>query len=182
MRWPAAALAVVVAAACAREPEPVPPPPPNTARAPDSGGLQPLTSRDPGSGPASPPAAALPPGHPPLGSKPAAAGAAIAGRVELTPSLAGRSGAALFVIARSAKTQQIVAVRKEEAGRFPLSFSISGADAMTDGTSFEGPLDITARLSQSGDAVPAKGDVEGVARGLAPGARDVRIVLDAVRQ
>lgn len=182
MRQPAAALAVILAAACAREPEPVPPPP-NTARAPDSGGLRPLTSRDPeAQTAASPPPAALPPGHPPLGSKPAAAGAAIAGRVELSPSLAGRSGAALFVIARSAKTQQIVAVRKEEVRRFPLSFSISSADAMTAGTSFEGPLDITARLSQSGDAVPAKGDVEGVARGLAPGARDVRIVLDSVRQ
>jgi hypothetical protein len=112
----------------------------------------------------------------------AAPGESLSGTVTLSPSLASRTGAALFLIARNAKSQQIVAVRKEDASRFPASFSISGADAMTDGTSFEGPLDVLARLSQSGDAIPAKGDIEGVARGLKPGQRDVRIVLDSVRQ
>ena len=182
MRGRAVALALVMAA-CAREPEPVPPPAATATTPPQPGGLRPLTSRDAGAEPGSPPAVALPPGHPPLSSAPAAAtGKTISGRIELAPSLAARSGAALFVIARNTKTQQIVAVRKEEARQFPFSFSISGADAMTDGTSFEGPLDLTARLSQSGDAVPAKGDLEGVARGLTAGARDVRIVLDSVRQ
>ncbi|HSF02012.1 MAG TPA: hypothetical protein VLA62_03305 [Solirubrobacterales bacterium] len=150
--------------------------------APAPGGLRPLTSRDAGADSAATAASDLPPGHPPVGSAPAVPGTAISGRVELAPTLAGRTGAALFVIARNSQTQQIVAVRKETARQFPFSFSLSGADAMTEGTSFEGPLDVTARLSQSGDAVPAKGDVEGVARGLKPGARDVRIVLDSVRQ
>ncbi|HET7292999.1 MAG TPA: hypothetical protein VFM88_11275 [Vicinamibacteria bacterium] len=168
MRTLAAVLAVGIAGGCAREPQPVPPPRDAAspkAAAPD--GPQPLA----------------PPGHPPLSAAHGgAADGAISGRVELSPSLAGRSGAAVFVIARNAKTQEIVAVRKEDAAGLPVAFSISGADAMTGGTSFEGPLDLTARLSRSGDAVPAKGDVEGVARGLLPGARDVRIVLDTVRQ
>jgi hypothetical protein len=112
----------------------------------------------------------------------AAPGESLSGTVALSPGLASRTGAALFLIARNAKSQQIVAVRKEDASRFPVSFSISGADAMTEGTSFEGPLDLLARLSQTGDAIPAKGDVEGVTRGLTPGQKDVRIVLDSVRQ
>jgi hypothetical protein len=184
MRGLVAALALVLGA-CAREPEPVPPPTPAATATPEPSELRPLTSRDSGGEPAAarpselPP---LPPGHPRVDSSTAPAGPAITGRVELAPSLARRSGAALFVIARRASSQEIVAVRKEAVGAFPITFSISGADAMTAGTSFEGPLDVTARLSQSGDAVPAKGDVEGVVRALAPGARDVRIVLDSVRQ
>lgn len=177
-------LALLAGASCAREPQPAAPPPAATASgAPAAGGLRPLSSRDAGADPAAPEASGLPPGHPPVGSAPVAdKGTAISGRIELAPSLSGRTGAALFVIARNTQTQQIVAVRKETARQFPFPFSLSGADAMTEGTSFEGPLDLTARLSQSGDAVPAKGDVEGVARGLQPGARDVRIVLDSVRQ
>jgi hypothetical protein len=126
----------------------------------------------------------LPPGHPPIGGAGAAAvpGEALSGTVALSPSLASRKGAALFLIARNAKSQQIVAVRKEDASRFPVAFTISGTDAMTADTSFEGPLDLMARLSQTGDAIPAKGDIEGVAKGLKPGQKDVRIVLDSVRQ
>ena len=45
-----------------------------------------------------------------------------------------------------------------------------------------GPLEITARLSRSGDAVAARGDLEGVARGVAVGAKDARITLDTVHE
>ena len=45
-----------------------------------------------------------------------------------------------------------------------------------------GPLEITARLSKSGDAVSAKGDLEGLAKDVAVGAKDVKITLDSVRQ
>lgn len=176
--------AVLVLAACGRETSP-PPPPPATA-APEPGGLKPLTSRDGAPSPSETMGGtgALPPGHPPIdASAPAAvAGQALTGTVALSPGLASRKGAALFLIARNAKSQQIVAVRKEDAARIPMSFSISGADAMTEGTRFEGPLDLLARLSQTGDAIPAKGDIEGVVKGLRPGAKNVTIVLDSVRQ
>lgn len=181
------AAALLFLASCGRESSPPPAPPP-TAAAPESGGLKPLTSRDgapsPGEAMGGAAAETLPPGHPPIDGSAGmgAPGEALRGSVVLSPSLASRKGAALFLIARNARSQQIVAVRKEDAARFPVSFSISGADAMTEGTSFEGPLDLLARLSQTGDAIPAKGDIEGVAKGLKPGATDVRIVLDSVRQ
>lgn len=180
------ATCLLAAAACGRDEGPRPVPPPTAAPAPASDALKPLSSRDgaPSSEPLGGPST-LPPGHPPIDSGMGSAadtGPSVSGSVSLSPSLASRKGTALFLIARNAKSQQIVAVRKEDASRFPVPFSISGADAMTEGTSFEGPLDLLARLSQTGDAIPAKGDIEGVARGLKPGQRDVRIVLDSVRQ
>jgi cytochrome c-type biogenesis protein CcmH len=88
---------------------------------------------------------------------------------------------ALFVIARSASDHHILAVRKEAEPHFPFSFRISGADRMVEGTDFAGPLDVTARLSKSGEAMPSSGDLEGVARGISPGAEGVRITLDTLR-
>jgi cytochrome c-type biogenesis protein CcmH len=140
---------------------------------------QPEPAHTPGS------AQTLPPGHPPVdasGPPPRAnpSGPSVSGVVELAPSLGDRSGAALYIVARSAGGE-ILAVRKEPAAGFPFRFQISGADAMTEGTAFTGPFDITARLSVSGDAIPARGDVEGTARGVAGGATDVRITLSRVR-
>ncbi|PYQ52380.1 MAG: hypothetical protein DMF78_11430 [Acidobacteria bacterium] len=99
------------------------------------------------------------------------------------PALRERaSSSVLFVIARSGPDRQIVAVRREDGVTFPFAFRISGADAMIAGTRFKGPLEITARLSKSGDAVAAKGDLEGLAKDVAVGAKDVKITLDSVRQ
>ena len=151
-------------------------PPPDVA--PRAERLRPLTSRD-GGPPAAPgPAQTLPPGHPPL----AADGASVSGRVAIAPALRERRGMALFIIARDAASGQIAAVRKEDGGRFPCDFRISGADAMAEGTPFAGPFDITARLSKAGDALPAPGDLEGIVKGVKAGARDVTITLDTVRQ
>jgi cytochrome c-type biogenesis protein CcmH len=132
-------------------------------------------------------AASLPPGHPAVDAAPPAAGAvdmgAISGTIAVAPSLEARAaGGVVFVIARSAASRQIVAVRREQADRFPFPFRISGADAMIAGTAFAGPLDITARLSKSGDAVAARGDVEGVVRGVNVGASGVQLTLDTVHE
>jgi cytochrome c-type biogenesis protein CcmH len=127
------------------------------------------------------PSRALPAGHPPL--EPVAADA-VAGTVTVAPALrnAAGEGAALFLIARAEKDRQIVAVRKEDDRTFPHAFTLSSADAMTHGQPFAGPLEITARLSRSGDAAPGPGDLEGRVGGVVPGAQGVRVVLDAVRK
>lgn len=133
-------------------------------------------------------AAALPPGHPPVSTAAGAAtpdpSKAISGEIVLAPALASKVGAhpALFIIARDPASQQIVAVRKEEVASFPFSFTISEADWMTQGDAkFGEALDLTARVSKSGDAMPASGDVEGLAKGVTVGARNARITLDTLR-
>jgi len=172
---------------CREKPEP----PPDAGSAPASS-LRPLTSRD-RSGPAATsaaplPDASLPPGHPPVDAAPPPGAAAsdtasIAGTITVAPSLQSRAaGGVLFVIARSAADHRILAVRREDNVTFPFKFRISGQDAMIAGTAFAGPLDVTARLSKSGDAVAAKGDIEGTARALRVGAGDAKVTLDTVHE
>jgi cytochrome c-type biogenesis protein CcmH len=128
------------------------------------------------------PASALPPGHPQVDGP--SAGSSVAGTVVIAAELAGRLAPTdtLFIIGRSSATRQILAVKREQGVRFPYSFEISGANAMVEGTPFEGPLDITARISKTGDAMPARGDIEGTERGVAVGSRNLTVTLDAVRQ
>lgn len=147
----------------------------------DGRAADPAPSAPPPASVASTPAPALPHGHPPVES---AAAGAVAGTVTLAPAVtaAARDGRALFLIARAGKDRQIVAVRKIDAPAFPCAFELSAQDAMSHGTAFDGPLELTARLSRSGDAAPAAGDVEGLAASVAPGARDVRIELRSVRR
>jgi len=165
--------------------------PPEGGSAPASS-LRPLTTRDRSGSAATSaaplPDASLPPGHPPIDTAPppgtaASDGASIAGTIAVAANLQSRaSGGVLFVIARSPAGRRIVAVRREENVTFPFKFRISGQDAMIAGTAFAGPLDVTARLSKSGDAVAAKGDIEGTARGLRVGAEDVKVTLDTVHE
>jgi cytochrome c-type biogenesis protein CcmH len=74
-----------------------------------------------------------------------------------------------------------LAVRRVEKPSFPFEFEISGGDAMMAGGTFEGPVDVVARLSRTGDAIPAKGDLEGVARSVKVPSRAVRLTIDTVR-
>ena len=130
-------------------------------------------------------AASLPPGHPPIG--PAAAGGSeadrsaghVAGTVQLSPKLAAGPGDVLYLIAKKGATT--LAVRRIEKPAFPLDFELTGADAMVSGVPFEGPVDLVARLSRSGDAIPAKGDLEGVAKGVAVPASGVKVTIDTTR-
>ncbi|MET0551492.1 MAG: hypothetical protein ABW221_00545 [Vicinamibacteria bacterium] len=143
--------------------DPAPPSPPASATAPAAR------------------AGALPHGHPAIES---ASPEAVAGTVTLAPAVteAARDARALFLIARAGKDRQIVAVRKIDTPEFPAPFELSPQDAMSHGTGFAGPLEVTARLSRTGDAAPGAGDIEGVATSVSPGAMDVRIELRTVRR
>jgi cytochrome c-type biogenesis protein CcmH len=163
----------------------------------EDAGLRPLTSRDDAPAPAAsaaPGEAAsnphesqtLPAGHPPIEGSGGAAAAAhaapsVTGVVEAAPAVKGKiKGGALYVIARNAKTNHVIAARRLESS-VPQKFEISGADAMPPGTPFEGPFKIIARWSQSGDAMPQPGDIEGTAVNVAAGEKNLKIVLSEVR-
>jgi cytochrome c-type biogenesis protein CcmH len=110
-------------------------------------------------------------------------GKAVEGEVRLLPRLKdeARPDDVLYIIARGSASHQIVAVRKEEHVRFPFSFRLSSGDSMMPGTPFEGPFDLTARLSRSGDAAPQSGDLEGTVKNVAAGARGVNVIVDTAR-
>jgi len=172
---------VLTGAACR---EAAPPPRPSPSPTTSEDGLRPLTSRD-GAPSSAAEAPSLPPGHPPVGEAgPASAGGSLSGSVAVAPGLAARvqPSDVLYLIARNAKTNGVVAVRREQGLRFPFAFTITAGDVMMEGTPFAGPFDVTARLSKTGDAIAGKGDIEGTARGVALGASNVTIILDTVRQ
>jgi len=182
-----------------------PPPPVATAtpsRSADD--LRPLSSREsaaPAPGPASAADAQepLPPGHPPIQGTPAAApplpaghppvgepapgatsASRITGTIALSPKLTLGPSDILYVMAK--KGTATLAVRRVEKPSFPFAFEISGGDAMMAGGSFEGPVDVVARISRTGDAIPAKGDLEGTTRNVKAPAKDVKVSIDTVRQ
>ncbi len=198
--WLASLLALAALAACSGS---APPPPVARATAaPASDELSPLSSRDNGTSLATPapdaqPGAApsLPPGHPPIAGgapaasadphgNPAAAGpvrsaGTVKGTITVAPALRATSAGVLYVIAK--RGSSTIAVQRVDNPSFPYAFEISSANAMTAGVSFEGPLDLVARVSKSGDAIPAKGDVEGTARNVKVPSRGVSITIDTVR-
>lgn len=153
-------LLAALLAACGGE-RPAPPPP--AATPPEAAPLRPLTSRD--------------------SAVSSAEGRAVEGEVRLDPRVKDKAKPddVLYIIARGSANRQIVAVRKEEHVRFPFSFRVSSRDTMMPGTPFEGPFDLTARLSRSGDATPQPGDLEGTAKSVPVGARGVNVIVDTVR-
>ncbi|HEY7753536.1 MAG TPA: tetratricopeptide repeat protein [Steroidobacteraceae bacterium] len=96
-------------------------------------------------------------------ARPATAGGNLA--IDIAPSLAAQvpPGATLFVIARRGEGGPPLAVVRRAAGAFPLSITMSDADAMLPGTSLAaaGPLRIIARISLQGGPVAASGDLFG---------------------
>jgi hypothetical protein len=156
-----------------------------TARTPAAAG-NPVASV-PGSGDAS---AALPPGHPPVGAAdphgnvagagPTKSAGSISGTITLAPKLTASPSDVLYVMAK--KGTSTLAVRRFDKPSFPLAFEISGGDAMMSGIAFDGLLDVVARVSKTGDAIPAKGDLEGTARNVKVPAKGVSLTIDSVRQ
>jgi cytochrome c-type biogenesis protein CcmH len=130
-------------------------------------------------------APSLPPPPPGAARRQAsAAGAPIRGTIEVAPELAQRvpAGASLFVFARGAGGGPPIAAKRIEAPRFPLAFQLGPEDQMGAGRSFEGPLQVSARLDADGNATTrSAGDLQGDGpTPVEPGASGVSIVLDQV--
>jgi cytochrome c-type biogenesis protein CcmH len=131
---------------------------------------------------AAPPSASLPAGHPPLGEPAPGTKTAgsIAGTIALSAKLRVGPADVMYVMAK--KGAATLAVRRIDKPSFPFAFEISGGDAMTAGAGFEGTVDVVARISRTGDAIPAKGDLEGVAKGVKVPSKGVSLTIDSVRQ
>lgn len=122
--------------------------------------------------------------------KPAAkAGAAAAtGRIDvsiaLAPALAGQvpPGATLFIIARRGTGGPPLAVRRGPVGAWPVSASLSDADAMLPGIKLEegGPLTVIARISKSGQPIAGSGDLFGEVGYDFASAKPANITIDRI--
>lgn len=127
-------------------------------------------------------AAPLPSGHPPLGEPAPGAKSAgsITGTISLSTKLKVGPSDVMYVMAKSGAAT--LAVRRVDKPAFPFAFEISGGDAMMGGAAFQGPVDVVARVSRTGDAIPAKGDLEGIAKSVKVPSKNVSLTIDSVRQ
>jgi cytochrome c-type biogenesis protein CcmH len=144
----------------------------------------------PSSAMAAPPAQAMPTA-PPAPAKSAQApaglpGATIAGTVKLSPSVA--AGAAptdvVFIFARPAEGARMpLAIIRTTVKDLPAKFTLDDSMAMTPETRMSNFADIVvgARVSKTGNAVPASGDLEGFSKPVKAGSMGIEVVIDTQR-
>jgi len=91
-------------------------------------------------------------------------------------------GDTMFIIARRASGPPI-AVQRQQAGDFPMEFSLSNRDAMIPGMPFDGDINIIVRVDKDGDPITRrKGDVFGQATAVKVGNNKITIPLDQVQK
>ncbi|HXU66989.1 MAG TPA: c-type cytochrome biogenesis protein CcmI [Casimicrobiaceae bacterium] len=110
---------------------------------------------------------------------------AITGRVSLAPKLRDRVGAqdTLFIFARAVDGPRMpLAVVRTTASDLPRDFRLDDSMAMTPTArlSAAGQVIVEARVSKSGSATPAPGDLRGTSAAVTPGAHDVSIAIDDI--
>ncbi len=92
-------------------------------------------------------------------------------------------GDTLFIYARNAEGSRMpLAIMRGTAGDLPKAFALTDAMAMTPAQtiSLAKSVVVEARISKAGNAMPQPGDLRGASAPIAPGAANVRIVIDQV--
>jgi cytochrome c-type biogenesis protein CcmH len=110
--------------------------------------------------------------------------AQITGTVEVAAKFAQRAGAGatLFIYAKQPNTPgPPLAVVRLRAGQWPVSFTLTDANAMVPGRNLSNAqsVQVEARISKTGDALPQSGDLVGTVTSVSPrGGQPVKISID----
>jgi cytochrome c-type biogenesis protein CcmH len=125
-----------------------------------------------------------------LGGVPEVAAAApgppsVSGRITLAPELLARTspGDTVFIVARAAEGPRMpLAVLRKRVSDLPLDFKLDDSMAMapTAKISDHPRVIVVARISKSGEATPAAGDLAGQSAAVAPGASNVAVRISEV--
>lgn len=115
-----------------------------------------------------------------------AVGKGISGKIELSADLKSKikPGDIVMVIARKPGERMPVAVLKVAATDFPMGFTLNDALAMNPSAPLSqlSEASIEVRISKTGMAKPEAGDLISTAQTIKVGAKDVRLLVDQVRQ
>lgn len=114
----------------------------------------------------------------------AAAGGRVHGKVSLSPALAAKTAPedTVFVFARAAQGPRIpLALMRRQVKDLPFDFALDDSMAMVPEYSLSkySPVIVGARISHSGDALAAAGDLQGFSKPVAVGGA-VSVVIDQV--
>ena len=96
----------------------------------------------------------------------AVAGTTVSGEISIAPALAAKAeaGTTLFIVAKAADGAGIpVAVQRQAVAQWPVKFTLSDALSMMPGRNLSsaGKVIVEARVSRSGEALRAPGDLLG---------------------
>lgn len=115
-----------------------------------------------------------------------ASGAAVSGEVSLSAALRSKAaaGATLFIVAKSVDSPGApLAVFRATVGTWPVKFTLDDSRSMLAGRKLSGAgrVTIEARISQSGQPMPAAGDLQGSSGVINPAdGQPLKIVIDRV--
>ena len=122
----------------------------------------------------------------PASSSIASSGKVISGKIELSAELKSKikSGDIVMVIARKPGERMPVAVLRVPVSNFPMSFTLNDALAMNPSAPLSQLTEasVEVRISKTGMAKPEAGDLISTAQTIRLGAKDVRLLVDQVRQ
>ena len=131
-------------------------------------------------------------GAAPAGSAPSSPAAvagsvtAVSGEVSLAAGLTAKAaaGATLFIVAKSVDSPGVpVAVFRGSVGSWPVKFTLDDSQSMLPGRNLSsaGRVTIEARISQSGQPLPAAGDLQGSTGAVNPADhRPLKILIDRI--
>jgi cytochrome c-type biogenesis protein CcmH len=111
--------------------------------------------------------------------------AAVSGRITLAPELQARTspGDTVFIVARAAEGPRMpLAVLRKRVSDLPLDFKLDDSMAMAPNAriSDHPRVIVSARISKSGQAAPAAGDLAGQSEAVVPGADNVAVRISEV--
>jgi cytochrome c-type biogenesis protein CcmH len=111
--------------------------------------------------------------------------ASVSGTVRLAAALAGKAGAEdrVFIFARPATGGMPLAIMQLRVKDLPASFKLDDSLAMSPASriSQAESVVVTARVSKSGQAMPASGDLEGQSAPVKPGTGALVVEIASVR-
>jgi cytochrome c-type biogenesis protein CcmH len=120
------------------------------------------------------------------GKATAAANASVSGVVELAPALKAKAAPTdtVMVIARAPGMRMPLAVLRVRASELPLKFTLDDSLSMSPQARLSSATEVNveARISKSGQAMPEPGDLISAVRTVKVGARDVNLQVAQVRQ
>lgn len=141
----------------------------------------------PGGAPAAGPAveATMPPGGGGAAPPAASGGASVSGRVSLSAALKAKVGPddSVFIFAKAASGPPMpLAVLRAKAQQLPMDFRLDDSMAMMAGMKLSGFQDLVigARISHTGNAIPTRGDLQGLVKGVKPGDSGVQIEISDI--
>lgn len=115
----------------------------------------------------------------------AAAGGTVSGTVALSPALKAKAAPTdiVFIFARPAQGPRMpLALTQVQVKDLPARFTLDDSQAMSPNFRLSGQSEVIvgARISKSGNPMPASGDLEGLSTPVKIGAKDAAVTIDSV--